>query len=30
LVSSDFASDGTLKLQFTEVSWFTDGWSARM
>lgn len=30
LVSSDFASDGTLTLQFTEVSWFTDGWSARM
>lgn len=30
LLSSDLASDGTLTLQFSEVPWFTDGWSARM
>ena len=30
LLSADLASDWTLSLQFTEVPWFTDGWSARM
>lgn len=30
LLSTDLASDGTLKLEFSEVQWFTDGWSARM
>ena len=30
LLSADLASDGTLSLQFSEVPWFTDGWSARM
>lgn len=30
LLSTDLASDGTLTLEFSEVPWFTDGWSARM
>lgn len=30
LLSSDLSSDGTLTLEFTQVPWFTDGWSARI
>ncbi len=30
LLGAEFIPDGTLTLSFPEVSWFTDGWSARM
>jgi spore germination protein GerM len=30
LLSTNLSSDGTLTLEFSQVPWFTDGWSARM
>lgn len=30
LVTADLSADGILTLEFTDVPWFTDGWSARM
>lgn len=30
LINMDLGDDGILRLTFTEVPWFTSGWSARM
>lgn len=30
LINMDLSADGILSLTFTEVPWFTSGWSARM